>query len=210
MAIEDRLIIGLGNPGREYQNTRHNLGFMVIDLLAHQMNLSFKNEHFFKAHAAAGKTDSGKLILVKPQTYMNLSGEAVKKIADYYKIPPSKILVVADDAALPLGKLRLRSDGSCGGHRGLQSIQEYLQTTYFPRLKIGIGLPVMMAMEEWVLASFTKKELDEVEEAVKEAAQAVDLWLKEPMNLVMTKVNREQDKSKNSPELGEEKDHVTE
>ena len=130
-----RLLVGLGNPGRDYAGTRHNVGFMIADRLAAKSRAEFRTEKGWKA--AVAKT--GDLLLCKPLTYMNLSGESVRAVSDFYKIAPAEVLVVLDDTALPLGRLRFRPEGSAGGHNGLKSIIEHLGTPAFPRLRIGIG-----------------------------------------------------------------------
>ena len=128
-----RLLVGLGNPGREYAETRHNVGFMIIDRLAAKSRAEFRTEKTWKA----AMSKSGDLLLCKPFTFMNLSGKSVRAVCDFYKISPAEVLVVLDDTALPLGRLRLRTDGSAGGHNGLQSVIDHLGTPAVPRLRIG-------------------------------------------------------------------------
>ncbi|HYF51783.1 MAG TPA: aminoacyl-tRNA hydrolase [Planctomycetota bacterium] len=142
-----RLIVGLGNPGKEYAKTRHNVGFRILDLLAKRLNTDFDRTKF-KGEYAAGdlpekwqgpQSGDGKLLLVKPQTYMNLSGETVLGFSGFYKVEPADVLVVVDDVALPVGALRMRPDGSPGGHNGLKDITARLGTQAFPRLRLGVG-----------------------------------------------------------------------
>lgn len=140
------LIVGLGNPGPEYTQTRHNAGFMAIEYCSHQWGITGKSEKKFNAIVGSGfvTPNNGshcKVILAQPLTYMNKSGESVRGLADYYDIPPEQILVIVDDLALPLGKLRLRGSGSEGGHNGLKSISQHLGTKQYPRLRLGIGQP---------------------------------------------------------------------
>ncbi|MGV3532341.1 MAG: aminoacyl-tRNA hydrolase [Chthoniobacteraceae bacterium] len=130
-----RLLVGLGNPGREYQDTRHNVGFMVLDRLAHVAETELRSERAW--HAEVGR--AGEVFLCKPLTYMNRSGESVRPLSSFYKIPPDQVLVVLDDMALPLGKLRFRPGGSAGGHNGLQSIIDHFRTSAIARLRVGIG-----------------------------------------------------------------------
>ena len=130
-----RLLVGLGNPGREYQDTRHNVGFMVLDRLAHVAATELRSERAW--HAEVGR--AGEVFLCKPLTYMNRSGESVRPLSSFYKIPPDQVLVVLDDMALPLGKLRFRPGGSAGGHNGLQSIIDHFRTPAIARLRVGIG-----------------------------------------------------------------------
>src|SRR5213593_691577 len=134
-----RLIVGLGNPGREYAGTRHNAGFMALDQLAGRWKVDWTRQKKFAARVATVKRRRQRLILCEPQTFMNASGEAVRAVADYYKAPTHGLLVVVDDADLPLGEVRLRARGSSGGHHGLESIEQQLATRDFPRLRIGIG-----------------------------------------------------------------------
>ena len=160
-----RLIVGLGNPGREYARTRHNIGFMLVDRLATKAGSAFHTEKRWQADVA--KAGSG--FLVKPLTYMNLSGEAVRAIGDFYKIPAAETLVVLDDMALPLGQLRFRARGSAGGHNGLQSIIEHLGTPAVARLRIGIGAAAPGAAVGHVLGRFALEEQAALE-------QTLDHW----------------------------------
>ena len=166
-----RLVVGLGNPGPKYTNTRHNVGFLVVEKLAADAGEPF--EHSRRWVADIARFGQGNY-LAKPQTYMNLSGEAVAKIAHFYRIEPAEILVVYDDIALPLGRLRIRPKGSAGGHNGMKSIIQHLGTDQFPRLRVGIGnadLPGEMV--DHVLGKFSKSERSELEKAVERAVLAV-------------------------------------
>ncbi len=169
-----RLIVGLGNPGREYLETRHNVGFMLLDRLAARERADFRAEKAWRASVAR----TGDLFLCKPLTFMNLSGEAVRGLSQFYKIAPADLLVVADDMALPLGKLRLRPGGSAGGHNGLRSIIEHLGTNEFPRLRIGIGAARPGEAVGYVLGRFAVAEREEVENALI-AAEAAIAYLRE-------------------------------
>jgi len=164
-----RLIVGLGNPGGEYADTRHNAGFMVLDRLAARAGATFKAEK--KWHAAVAVISNG--WLCKPQTYMNLSGENVSALGHFYKIEPSQVLVVLDDMALPLGRLRLREKGSAGGHNGLRSVIEHFGTDVIPRLRVGIGAAPGEATGH-VLGRFAPNERPLVEESINRAADAVE------------------------------------
>ena len=164
-----RLLVGLGNPGRDYAGTRHNVGFMIADRLAANSRAEFRTEKNWKA--AVAKT--GDLLLCKPLTYMNLSGESVRAIGDFYKIAPAEMLVVLDDTALPLGRLRLRADGSAGGHNGLKSIIEHLGTPAFPRLRIGIGAAEPGGAIGHVLGHFSRHEKPLIEESLDRAEKAI-------------------------------------
>ena len=162
-----RLIAGLGNPGREYQRTRHNIGFMVLDRLASDWQLTWQLSE--KWNAAWAKHD---VILMKPATYMNRSGAALSAIANFYKITPAEILVVLDDLALPLGRLRLRTKGSSGGHNGLESIYEHFGTEAIPRLRLGIGAPPFEGAVDYVLSRFFEEEKPLLEKTIDRAAEA--------------------------------------
>jgi PTH1 family peptidyl-tRNA hydrolase len=163
-----RLVAGLGNPGREYQRTRHNVGFMVLDRLAADAQLPW--EFSSKWNAGWTKADA---ILVKPATFMNRSGEAVAAIAGFYKIAPEEILVVLDDFALPLGRLRLRQQGSSGGHNGLESVLEHLGTESIARLRVGIGGAPVEGATDYVLGRFFEEEQTLLDATIRRAAEAV-------------------------------------
>jgi peptidyl-tRNA hydrolase, PTH1 family len=169
-AVFFRLIVGLGNPGRQYAGTRHNAGFLVADELARRSADAFRFEAKWDAEIALF---SPKQVLMKPQTFMNLSGEAVANYARYYHIEPSEVLVIFDDVALPLGDLRLRKSGSAGGHNGLESVMTHFTTQGVPRLRVGIGA-ADRSLHDHVLGRFTSEELPALEAAVKRAADAVE------------------------------------
>ena len=163
-----RLVAGLGNPGREYQRTRHNVGFMVLDRLAVDAQLPW--EFSAKWNAGWAKSD---VTLVKPATFMNRSGEAVAVIANFYKIAAEEVLVVLDDFALPLGRLRLRAQGSSGGHNGLESIFEHFGTEGVPRLRVGIGAAPVQGATDYVLSRFFEEEQPLLDATIRHAADAV-------------------------------------
>lgn len=150
-----KLVVGLGNPGKKYERTRHNAGFMVVDALAKELGLMLKKNDQFKA--IGGATD--KIALAKPQTFMNNSGLSVKAIAKKYRVQPEDILIVMDDMDMELGKLRYREIGSSGGHKGLQSIIDTMRTNIFPRLKLGIGRSEKIDPTEYVTSNFTNTQL---------------------------------------------------
>lgn len=169
----DWLIAGLGNPGPEYEKTRHNTGFMSLDLLAARLQVKVSKERF-KALTAQADFDGQRLLLMKPQTFMNASGIAIEAAAHFYKIPPERVLVLFDDISLPVGKLRIRKNGSAGGHNGLKSIISCLGSDQFPRVKIGVGAKPHpdYDLADWVLSSFSKAEQPELDRALDNARDA--------------------------------------
>lgn len=168
-ASQVRLVVGLGNPGPEYNRTRHNVGFEVVDLLASEWGLTWQHSKSWHALWAKGEH----AILVKPASYMNRSGEPLAAVANFYKIPPGEILVVLDDMALELGRLRLRTEGGTGSHNGLESIILQFGTEAIPRLRIGIGAAPTEGAVDYVLGRFFEEERPIVEKAVARAADAV-------------------------------------
>ncbi len=157
-----KIIIGLGNPGKKYENTRHNVGFLALDKIDKKIiTTRFKLEKKFEAEVAKFKLGNEDIVLIKPQTFMNLSGQAVRKVVDFYKLNPSKdLIVVYDDIDIPLGQVRIRQEGSSAGHNGLQSIIDELGTDRFMRVRIGIGRPSneLIKIEDWVLQALTDTE----------------------------------------------------
>jgi len=192
------LIVGLGNPGRKYARNRHNAGFLAVDRLARRHGLSFARQKG-KAKIAEGRIAGQRAILAKPQTYMNLSGEAVAALVRFFKIPADRVLVVYDDLDLPLARLRLRPDGGSGGHKGLKSIAERLGTQAFPRLRIGIGRPVHGDPMDFVLQDFTVEEWIDMDGALDRAASAIEHWLAHGIDAAMNVFNQ----PSNRPESNE-------
>ena len=180
-----RLVAGLGNPGREYQRTRHNVGFMVLDRLAADAQLPWNYSE--KWGAAWAKTD---VILIKPATFMNRSGQPLSAIANFYKIAASEILVVLDDLALPLGRLRLRAQGSSGGHNGLESVFEHFGTEEVPRLRIGIGAAPSRGAVDYVLGRFFEEEKPILDAAIRRAAVAVNCVIDKGLDAAMNVFNK--------------------
>jgi peptidyl-tRNA hydrolase, PTH1 family len=174
------LIVGLGNPGSRFANTRHNAGFMAVDELARRHGLRFSQRQA-NAEVARGSIEGQPVLLAKPQTYMNNSGTSVRGLVHFYKIPLERVLVVYDDFALPLGTLRIRERGSAGGHNGLESVIRHLGTQSFPRLRIGVDQPDVAGHSHiaWVLGRFTKEEQRQLEEILPRAAEAIEavLWI---------------------------------
>ncbi|GAB4519670.1 MAG: aminoacyl-tRNA hydrolase [Anaerolineae bacterium] len=190
------LIVGLGNPGSKYEKTRHNFGFWVVEELAKRHNLTFaKTER--KAMTADGLIGEKRVLLSKPQTYMNLSGEAVRALVDFYKVEVANILVVHDDLDIPLGTLRLRQKGSAGGQNGIKSIIQHLGTQDFNRVRCGIGRPPgKMDPAAYVLKSFAGDDAITAQLMTERAADAVETWLKDGIDLAMTRYNGNIDEKK--------------
>jgi PTH1 family peptidyl-tRNA hydrolase len=185
-----RLIVGLGNPGREYEATRHNVGFWWVDTLAQDHQLNFKLEAKFQGMTARGMVHEHELILLKPQTFMNLSGRAVAAVAQFYKIPPAQILVVHDELDLPPGVAKLKSGGGHGGHNGLKDIIAQLGTKDFWRLRIGIGHPGDRAeVSNYVLHAPRREELEVIEPALWDAHRVADLLVEGKMEDAMQKLH---------------------
>lgn len=184
------MIVGLGNPGKKYELTRHNAGFLFADLLADKQGVKISKIQF-KSVTADIELAGKKCLLMKPQTFMNNSGEAVKQAAAFYKIPPEKIIVVFDDISLPCGKLRIRRKGSDGGHNGIKSIIYLLNSDKFPRVKLGIGEKPHPDYElaDWVLSAFKKDELSALREAAENACSAVELMVQGDIDRAMSNFN---------------------
>ena len=189
------IVVGLGNPGRRYQGTRHNIGFAVADEVARRRQAAFESGRGDTLVARFGR-GAGAALVVKPLTMMNLSGEAVAAVAGFYKVDPAAILVAADDVNLPLGRLRLRARGSAGGHNGFRSIIGCLGTEEFPRLRVGVGRgDPRRDLADHVLARFDDDERDEVERAIARAADAVETFLAEGIEAAMNRHNRAEESS---------------
>ena len=184
------LIAGLGNPTREYEKTRHNVGFEAIDILADKAGTTV-TEKKHKALYGKGYIGGQKVILAKPQTYMNLSGESIREIADFYKIEPENIIILCDDINLSEGQLRIRLKGSAGGHNGLKNIISHLGTQEFPRIRIGVGeKPRGMDLADYVLGRFPKEQQAVMEEAYRDAADAACMMIEEGADAAMNHYNR--------------------
>jgi len=189
-----KLIVGLGNPGSCYAGTRHNVGFEVVDLLAAGAGTSpFRSR--FQAHVAEFIDGTETVLLVKPETFMNLSGASVRQVLDFYKLPAKDLLVVCDDMALPLGKLRVRAQGTHGGHNGLRDIQAHLGSTVYSRLRVGVGEPGEDAVDH-VLGRFRPTERAAVAEANSKAAEAVLVWVRLGVAECMNRYNGDPEKKK--------------
>lgn len=185
-----KLIAGLGNPDDKYKFTRHNIGFMVINYLAVQWGFDFKFESKFNAQVAKINHNGESLVMVKPFTYMNLSGNAIQPVMNFYKIPPQDILIVYDDIDLHLEQMRFRAKGSAGGHNGIKSIINSLGGNQnFDRLKIGIGPQPPIPSEAFVLQNFTPEQLKEVKEVLKTSKEAIECWMENGLQAAQNKFN---------------------
>src|SRR5262249_5430280 len=182
-----KAVVGLGNPGSRYHGTRHNVGFAVIDSLAAGPNVG-RFQTRFQAEIAEAMEGAEKVLLAKPETFMNLSGQSVRQLMDFYQLPTENLLVVCDDFNLPLGKLRARARGTHGGHNGLRDIQNHLGTTEYARLRIGVGSPREEAIDH-VLGRFAAVERPVIEEAIASAAQVVLVWIAQGIEACMNRFN---------------------
>ena len=184
------LVVCLGNPGKQYENTRHNIGFLTADELERREGVKV-NKLKYRALTGEMKIGGERVLVMKPQTYMNLSGEAVKLAGGFYKIPPERVIVISDDVSLPLGKLRIRANGSAGGHNGLKNIIAHLGTDAFPRIKVGVGAPAHPEHEmvDWVIGNFTPAEKKVVADAVAKAADAIECLIAKGVSEAQNKFN---------------------
>ena len=184
------IVVFLGNPGPKYRDTRHNAGFMAADAMEKKLGVSI-NKLRFKALTAQATLGGEKVLLLKPQTYMNLSGESVSPAAAFYKVPPEHIIVVSDEVSLPIGKLRIRKRGSAGGHNGLKNIIAMLGTDAFPRIRMGVGAPphADYDMADWVLSSFKNQDADDMRSLAVRVCDAVECYIAEGPDRAMNKFN---------------------
>lgn len=187
------VIAGLGNPGRKYENTKHNMGFLTIDVLAEKHGIKV-NKIKHKALVGEGMIGGKKVMLVKPQTYMNLSGQSLREIVAYYNIEPKDLMVVYDDVDIPAGSIRMRKKGSAGTHNGMKSIVYDLQFDNFPRLRIGIGTEKRGDMINFVMTGFHGEEKDRIREAIETAAKALETWAEKGADIAMNSYNTKKQK----------------
>ncbi|SFX40014.1 peptidyl-tRNA hydrolase, PTH1 family [Thermoactinomyces sp. DSM 45891] len=183
-----KLIVGLGNPGKKYEPTRHNIGFWAIDRLSERWGIPLNKEKW-KGIIGEGMVRGEKVILLKPMTYMNLSGESIRPAMDWLKMDIEDLVIIYDEMDLPLGEVRLRTKGSAGGHNGMKSTIAHLGTDQFKRIRLGIGRPVSLAVPDYVLSPFSKEELPFAEGAADRASQAVETWVEESFLLAMNRFN---------------------
>jgi PTH1 family peptidyl-tRNA hydrolase len=187
------MVVGLGNPGSQYESTRHNIGFRIIDNLALNIETEFKKVKSYDSLISRGKLMNHNLMLVKPQTFMNLSGKSVSKIVSYYRISFQDLLIVYDDLNLELGQIRIRKRGSAGGHKGVESIIQYLNSEDIPRLRIGIGKPSINSnfdYASYVLSNFNNNEKDKISEVIQLSTEAIKTVIEDGLEKAMRKYNR--------------------
>ena len=184
------LVVCLGNPGPKYEGTRHNAGFMTADAIAKEYSIRIDRARF-KALTGQGVMGGENVLVMKPQTYMNLSGEAVRQAVNFYKIPAERVIVVSDEMSLPIGKIRVRARGSAGGHNGLKNIIQNLGTDQFPRIRVGVGAPPHpdYDVKDWVLESFKNQDAEDIADAVLRAARAVECYISEGAERAMNRFN---------------------
>lgn len=186
-------MVGLGNPGLKYEFTRHNIGFRIVDSLAQDIEVEFKKVKSYYSLISRGMINNHKVILIKPQTFMNLSGRAVSKVVSYYKIPFQDLLIVYDDLNLELGQVRIRKKGSAGGHKGIESIMQYLNSEDIPRLRIGIGNPLVnfnFDCVSYVLSNFNGDEKDKIKKVTQLSTEAIKTIIEDGFEKAMRKYNR--------------------
>lgn len=183
-----KVIVGLGNPGNEYAKTRHNAGFMAIDRLATRHGLSGAKMKFH-AGMLEGPVAGERCVLLQPMTFMNRSGLCVGEVMRFYKLEPDELMIVVDDVALPVGRIRLRKTGGAGGHNGLSDIERALGTTKYPRLRIGIDPPGRVPQSDYVLGRFSEAQLSALEPALDRACDAVEMWVREGIDAAMNQFN---------------------
>jgi PTH1 family peptidyl-tRNA hydrolase len=188
------IIAGLGNPTKQYEGTRHNAGFRVIDKIADDYGISI-NKKEFKGLCGSGYIEGQKVLLLKPQTFMNLSGESIRAAADFYKVEPEDVIVIFDDISLDVGQLRIRAKGSAGGHNGIKSIIAHLGSQEFPRIKVGVGeKPSGWDLADYVLGKFSGDDLAKINDAAADASKAVKLMLTDGISAAMNQYNAKKSK----------------
>lgn len=208
------VIVGLGNPGRKYENTKHNMGFLTIDAFAEKHGIKV-NRIKHKALVGEGFAAGKKIMLVKPQTYMNLSGQSVREIVNYYGVEPEELMVIYDDVDIPMGSIRIRKKGSAGTHNGMKSIIYDLQFDDFPRLRIGIGKEHREDMVDFVMSGFAADEKKKIQEAIDNSVSALGAWLEKGIDIAMGEYNTKkapkqkklQEEVSNEGQIQEDKEH---
>lgn len=197
------LIVGLGNPGKAYAETRHNIGFRIVDMLAEKYKGSFRRVNSLHGLLAEGVVGEKKVIFLKPETYMNSSGEAVRACLSYYGVPLTQVCVVCDDIYLPLGRLRIKACGSAGGHNGLKSISAHLGTEAYGRLRVGVGERKHGDLADHVLSSFLEEEKQRLPDILRKSSDALECWVVQGIIQAMQHANACQEEKKPEEKLGE-------
>lgn len=203
------LIVGLGNPGKSYDLTRHNIGFKVVESIAQKLGASFQVKKEFRGACAQSVVGEHKVILLMPTTYMNLSGESVKAVMDYYKIPSGDVLIICDDVYLPFKRLRLKDRGSSGGHNGLKNIEKMLATQEYIRLKIGVDLDPNMDLADYVLAPFNQTERRDLDTVISQSTEVALTWVASGYTAAIQTLQRFTAQKAQAKETQEEK-HIKE
>lgn len=190
MSNVDYILVGLGNPGKEYEKTRHNIGFMALDFVSKKLDINFSTQKF-KSFYGLGNFGDKKVILLKPQTFMNLSGQAVELLMAFYKVPPENVILVYDDISLPVGKIRIRKQGSHGGHNGVKNIVALSGSQSFPRIKVGVGEKPNenWDLADWVLSKFSNDEMNLIENNMPRIYDALDLIVQGKIDKAMNNFN---------------------
>lgn len=190
MSSIDYILVGLGNPGKEYEKTRHNIGFMALDFVSKKLNIDFSTQKF-KSYYGVGNFKDKKVILLKPQTFMNLSGQAVVLLMSFYKVPPENVILIYDDISLPVGKIRIRKQGSHGGHNGVKNIVALSGSQSFPRIKVGVGEKPNenWDLADWVLSKFSSDEMNLIENNMPKIYDALDLMVQGKIDRAMNNFN---------------------
>lgn len=186
-----RLIVGLGNPGAAYEFTRHNIGFRIVRKMAEQKGFLWRQSAHVKGALAQGGVGEDKIFFLMPATYMNQSGEAVRLCLDYFEVPLEEMIVVSDDIALPLGKIRMRTQGSSGGHNGLKSVEAHVRTQYYTRLRVGVGDREHGDLSDYVLGRFSEEEAKRLPEIETKAVAVLDVWIEQGISAAMQRANQE-------------------
>ena len=197
------LIVGLGNPGSAYENTRHNIGFSILEQLAKKNGWAFKDASRLQGRVAQGVINGRKVLMLLPMTYMNSSGESVRLCMDYFKVLKNNIMVVSDDISISFGTLRLKPSGSSGGHNGLKSIESHLGTQIYPRLRVGVGDRTHGALADFVLSRFSESEMQQIPQIIERSANALEVWVKEGIVKAMQQANGRQEEKKPEQNVGE-------
>ena len=195
------LIVGLGNPGKTYERTRHNIGFLAAENLSEKYGFTFKKKLLLKGHLARGTIQGNEVLLLMPRTYINLSGESVVRVMRYCHVELPKLMILTDDVAIPLGQLRIRINSSAGGHNGLKSIEECLNTKGYARFRIGVGGPKGENLSDYVLGKFSKEEEKLIPDVLERVVQSVEIWLDKGLTSAMNYAN-----SSSTPSIGGERE----